>query len=157
MRICVPCFLHVGVAKAAGDLLDIDTFIDEEGCMGVSVVVDPNMRQAGKLGVFGVMFFDGSVAQALITAADPERGRPCVILLLAQFVLFEDYLEGNGEHEVSYGGFIFGRGLSVIAFQFLRDGAADVDHVAVNIAPAQGVDFTFAHTGISGNGKENII
>ena len=86
VRIGIPRLLNVRVPEPARDLLNVDSGVSEQGCVTMSEIVDPDMRKAGFVGVFGVSFFDTGVAQRRLAATDAEIGREALALLLASSV-----------------------------------------------------------------------
>lgn len=119
-------------------------------------IVDTDMGQAGGSKVPFVAAVGRGIAENLLTTAHAEilgkrRGLPLALLAIGK-----NRRERSGHLQITIRGFVFRRRFYIAAFEMLGDAAPNMDDVSVNIAPTQGVDLTFAHTGVEDNCEKHI-
>ena len=160
MRIRVPGLLYVGVAEAAGDLLDVDAVVDEQGGVAMAEVVDAKDRKLGGSGVLNIVIGERRIAEAVGTTADAVVHGKVRVGVLQGKVRFQDIEQDGGNADVAVRAFVLWRGLDdATAFDLLGDTASDMDDAGIQIyvRPFQRVQLTFAHPGIVCQDEEDVI
>ena len=70
MRICVPCHLYICVSQAAGDFLNIYSFVCEKRYMAVSEIMYSYLFYSGSFCISFVMVFYRAVAERFCSSAN---------------------------------------------------------------------------------------
>ena len=70
MGIGSPGFLHVAMAEASGDFLDIYSLVDQHGCMRMTEFMDGDMREMCDICVLAISIVDCRVSKGFFSAAD---------------------------------------------------------------------------------------
>lgn len=123
--------------------------------MAMAKVVDPDGLDTGGGRVTDISIADGGVSQGTLTSADPPIRGEAADLFATGAVILQDLKERIRDLQVTDGGAVFRRGLPIFSFQFLIDGAANLQKVSFDIRPFEGVDLAFAESAIEGDGEED--
>lgn len=116
MAVGVPGNLNFGVPKPPRNLLDVNSFVRQQGSVGVPEVVDAYPRQTGFFCKKTVFVVQAGVPQALRPAANPLVLCESIRLLLPCFVLVQQDGQRLRYLQVTIRGFILGRRFHIATF-----------------------------------------
>lgn len=115
------------------------------------------VRQTGSFPEHAVPLVDHDVPQRVLPAADIQVFLVCLRLDQTFPVFLENTHQRFRHLKVAQGRTVLRAGLAVFAFDFLGNAVPDVENLAVEVVPAERIDFAFPHSGVEGEGEEDVI
>ena len=157
VTVCVPRDLHFRMPQTSGDLLNVDPLVRQKRRVRVTEIVYFYVRQTGSLPECAVPLVDHDVSQRVFAAADVQVF-PVRIRIDPAFPVFIQDADQRLRHlQIAQGRTVLRAGFTVFSFDFLRNAVPDVENFSIEVVPAQGIDFALPHSGVEGEGEEDVI